>query len=128
MAGEMLTLDDIQNRIIRRQFKEPLIHFGLVCAAVNCPPLLPRAYSGKTVRADLAANARAYLASGYNRFDARSGVLSLSKIFEWYAEDFGGDAGIKRFVRQYGTPAMKSGVKASTRVVFLEYDWTLNRR
>jgi hypothetical protein len=128
VAGRSLTLNDIENTIIRPQFKEPLIHFGLVCAAVNCPPILPRAYVGRTVRKDLAENARAYLASSYNRYDARTGTLHLSKIFDWYKEDFGGEAGIRKFVAKYGTAEMKKNVTASTPIAYLEYDWALNSR
>ena len=128
VAGRSLTLNDIENTIIRPQFKEPLIHFGLVCAAVNCPPLLSHAYSGKTVRKELADNARAYLASSYNRFDSRTRTLHLSKIFEWYKGDFGGDAGIRTFVRKYGTTEMQNSVTATTPIVSLEYDWSLNSR
>jgi hypothetical protein len=128
VAGRALTLNDIENKIIRPQFKEPLVHFGLVCAAVNCPPLLSHAYAGKSVRKELADNARAYLASSYNRYDAASKTLYLSKIFEWYREDFGGDAGVRRFVRKYGTPQMQSSVTATTPIVSLNYDWALNSR
>jgi hypothetical protein len=128
VAGKSLTLNDIENSMIRAKFNEPLIHFGLVCAARSCPPLGNRAFTGRTVRAQLARNAAAYLASPYNRFDASRNRLEMSKIFEWYKGDFGGDAGIREFVKKYGTAQMKSGVSSSTAVGFMEYDWTLNAR
>jgi hypothetical protein len=128
VAGRSLTLNDIENTMIRAKFHEPLIHFGLVCAARSCPPLGNRAFAGRTVRAQLARNAAAYLASPYNRYDASHNRLELSKIFDWYKGDFGGDAGIREFVKKYGTPQMKSGVSSSTAVGFMEYDWTLNAR
>ena len=129
-AGRMVTLNDIENKIIRPQFKEPLIHFGLVCAARSCPPLLPKAYTGATVRRLLADNARAYLASQYNGYDRAKNTLTLSKIFEWYKEDFGGDAGIRRFAKEYGTREMKEGLAAApnAKLAFMEYDWTINSR
>jgi hypothetical protein len=129
-AGRTLSLNDIENTIIRKQFRTPLIHFGLVCAARSCPPLLPSAYSGATVRAQLARNASAYLASQYNRYDASTQTLSLSKILDWYKDDFGGEAGIKTFVKQYGTAAMKQALAAgpNVRVGYMEYDWTLNAK
>ena len=129
VAGKRLTLNDIENTEIRAHFKEPLIHFGLVCAAVNCPPLIDHAYSSTNVRTQLAANARAYLASRYNRYDAAKKTLSLSKIFDWYGDDFGGAEERLRFVASYGTPAMKQAITAgNVKVAFLEYDWTLNGR
>jgi len=129
VARRSLTLNDIENSVIRPTFREPLIHFGLVCAALNCPPLIASAYTGNTVKAVLATNARRYLASTYNRFDATTKTLYLSKIFEWYASDFGGEKGTLRFVATHGTDAMKRGIAAGgVTVKFLDYDWTLNSR
>jgi len=129
-AGKMLTLNDIENNVIRKQFKEPLIHFGLVCAARSCPPLLSSAYKGSNVKAKLAQNATAYLASQYNRYDAKTNTLTLSKIFEWYKGDFGGDAGIRTFVKKYGTKQMKDGLAASPNatIKYMEYDWAINSK
>ncbi|MGE3801849.1 MAG: DUF547 domain-containing protein, partial [Candidatus Kapaibacterium sp.] len=130
VAGQQLTLNEIENTIVRPTFKEPLIHFGLVCAARSCPPLIPKAYTEANVREELAANARNYLADKkQNRFDAKSGKLSLSKIFEWYKADFGGDdAGLIAFAKQYGPEEMRAGLEKAKKVTvaFVEYDWTLN--
>ncbi|HVZ40025.1 MAG TPA: DUF547 domain-containing protein [Candidatus Kapabacteria bacterium] len=130
VAGKMLTLNEIENTMIRAKFKEPLIHFGLVCAARSCPPIKSHAFAGKTVRAQLAANASAYLASSQNRFDEKTNTLSLSKIFDWYRGDFGGDNGLKEFAKKYGTAAMKKGLATpdAVKIAFQEYDWTLNSR
>jgi len=130
VAGRLLTLNDIENGILREQFREPLIHFGLVCAARSCPPLLPAAYRGSTVRSQLARNASSYLASPNNRYDSRAGTLALSKIFDWYKGDFGGDAGLRTFVKAHGTQQMKQALAASPnlKITFMEYDWTLNTR
>ncbi|MEO5931109.1 MAG: DUF547 domain-containing protein [Candidatus Kapaibacterium sp.] len=128
IAGSTLTLNDIENKMLRERFKEPLLHFGLVCAARSCPPLQSHTFDASTVRAQLARNAAAYLASAYNRFDAATNTLTLSKIFDWYKGDFGGDSGIREFVKKYGTPAMKQGITPATRITFMEYDWTLNSK
>ncbi|MGE3801870.1 MAG: DUF547 domain-containing protein [Candidatus Kapaibacterium sp.] len=132
VAGKSLTLNDIENNIVRPTFKEPLIHFGLVCAALSCPPLIPKAYTAENVRSLLAENARKYLAdTKQNKWDAKTKTLSLSKIFEWYKVDFGdNDAGLIAFAKQYGPESMKSGLEAAgnAKVKFLEYDWTLNKK
>ena len=131
-ANKSVTLNDIENNIIRPTFKEPLIHFGLVCAAVSCPPLISTAYTGTNVRSQLAENARAYLANAkQNRWDAKKKTLYLSKIFEWYKVDFGdNDAGLIAFAKEYGPEEMKSGLESTSnvKVKFLEYDWTLNKK
>jgi len=130
IAGKSLTLNEIENDMIRKPFREPLIHFGLVCAALSCPPILPRVYEPKTVRSMLAKNAKKYLASKQNRYDAGSGTLYLSKIFEWYRDDFGGDTGLRAFIRTYGTPQMRKALAANPtlKIASIEYDWTLNSK
>ncbi len=130
IAGRRVTLDEIENRIIRPTFREKLVHFGLVCAARSCPPLAGPAFTGATVRAELARRARLYLASPRNRIDQGSGALQLSKIFDWYRDDFGGDRGIRAFVASYGTPEMRAAIERAptTPITFLEYDWRLNGR
>ncbi len=128
VGGKSLTLNQIENDVIRPTFNEPLIHFGLVCAARSCPPLINTAYTAGNVRSKLAANARAYLAdTKQNRFE--DGKLCLSKIFDWYKVDFGGnDAGLIAFAKQYGPESMKTGLQDDTPVMFNEYDWTVNRK
>lgn len=129
VARRSVTLNNIENDIVRPAFNDPLIHFGLVCAAQSCPPLLSTAYTGATIRTMLRQNAVRYLAGSDNRWDASSKTLWLSKIFEWYAADFGGRGGIVSFVSRYGTTRMKEGVKAGqVTVKYLDYDWTLNSR
>lgn len=130
VAGRTLTLNDIENKVIRPTYQEPLIHFGLVCAAVSCPPLIPTAYTGANVRSTLRANAEKYLAdTKQNRFDAATGTLYVSKIFEWYIADFGNSQdGIVEFVRTYGPADMvsKLGAAGNVKVKYNEYDWTIN--
>ncbi len=130
VAGRSLTLNDIENKVIRPTYNEPLIHFGLVCAAVSCPPLISTAYTGANVRSTLRSNAEKYLGdSKQNRFDAASGTLWVSKIFEWYIADFGGSTeGIVTFVRKHAPADMAAKIEAAKNVTvkYNEYDWTLN--
>ena len=130
VAGRRLTLNDIENKVIRPTYNEPLIHFGLVCAAVSCPPLIPNAYTGVDVRTTLRANAEKYLAdTKQNRFDAATGTLWVSKIFEWYIADFGNSQdGIVEFVRRFGPADLVSKLEsaANVKVKYNEYDWSIN--
>ena len=132
VAGKSVTLNDIENNIVRPTYKEPLIHFGLVCAALSCPPLIRKAYTASNVRSQLVENARAYLANPkQNHWDARTKTLYLSKIFEWYKVDFSDNtAGLIAFAKEYGPESMKSGLEGAgnVKIKFLEYDWTLNKK
>ena len=63
VAGRSVTLNDLENKIIRPLFKEPRVHFALVCAARSCPPLMARAFKAKTLNRDLDRLTRAFLGS-----------------------------------------------------------------
>ena len=55
--------------------------------------------------------------------------LVLSKIFDWYKTDFGGDAGLREFVKKgIEAPSMKQALASaqSVKIAFMEYDWTIN--
>lgn len=130
VAGKNLTLNEIENDNVRAKFKEPLIHFGLVCGAISCPPIVNKAYSGKTVLSMLAVNAKFYLAGKQNSVNEDKKVLSLSKIFEWYAKDFGDKKSLLGFLQKYGTKQMQDFIKANPdpKIEYLEYDWSINSK
>ncbi len=48
-------------RNIRKQFREPRIHFALVCAALGCPPLRSEAYVAPRLEEQLEDQAHAFL-------------------------------------------------------------------
>jgi hypothetical protein len=125
--GENLSLNDIENEIIRPRFADARIHFALNCAAVSCPPLQPFAFEGGKLEKQLEGVTRAAIAD--ERFlDASgcvdgSGKLRLSKIFEWYAEDFVAASGsVEAFARRYAGDVIGAGCKLE----FMDYDWALN--
>jgi enoyl-CoA hydratase/carnithine racemase len=97
VAGRGLTLDALEKEVIR-PLGNPLHHFILVCGAVGCPSLEPRALVGSDVEARAEAAARRYLATAHGARRAAPS-LQLSRIFEWYAADFGGPAGVRAWVR-----------------------------
>ena len=121
-GGRTLTLDEIENKIVRPEFDEPRIHTALVCGAVSCPPLLPRAYRADDLDEVLEANMRRFLNDrSRNRVDVAGRKLALSSIFKWYADDFGGESGLAAYVDRY-VDAEVSGFEVS----FLDYSWKLN--
>ena len=86
-AGREVTLDDIEHQILRRELKEPRIHFAINCASVSCPPLPPEPYRAETLDAQLDEAARRYLASPEGlRVDGDT--LRVSRILDWYRQDF----------------------------------------
>ena len=138
-AGRTVTLDDIEHKILRPEFKEPRVHFAINCASVGCPPLAAEPYRAATLDAQLDSAARRYFASPQGlRVDGRT--LRVSKILEWYGEDFVAqfapdragqpdrvERAVLAVVTRFGPPdAAALARAASTRVRFLDYDWSLN--
>lgn len=133
VGGKTYTLDQIEHEIIRKQFREPRIHFALVCAAVGCPPLRREAYVGARLDAQMDEQARLFLlrAPAKNRVDAAKGVAHLSPIFKWYGEDFGAsDRELLRYVGGFfpAGPERERLERGDLRIEYTEYDWTLNSR
>jgi hypothetical protein len=121
-GGKTVSLDHLEHEIIRKQFKDPRIHVALVCAARSCPPLLNRAYRGNDLDQVLDANMKRFVTdASRNQIDETKRELRLSKIFEWFADDFGGKDAVPAYVARYCGKDV-----AAYRVSYVEYDWTLN--
>ena len=131
-GGQVYHLDNVEHDIIRKQFKEPRIHFALVCAAMACPPLRSEAYTGARLEAQLADQAKVFLLESptKNRVDLRTGTVYGSMIYvKYYPEDFGSTpAAIGRYLAAFypDGPAKTLLRSGSFKLVETEYDWTLN--
>jgi hypothetical protein len=117
-----ISLNHLENEIIRKQFKDPRIHVALVCGAVSCPPLLPRAYAAGDLNKVLEDGMRSFANdTNRNRIDTKKQELHLSQIFKWYAQDFGGKDGLKGYLNKY----LKRDL-SRFQISFQEYSWKLN--
>ena len=124
------SLNEIEHKQIRSKFKEPRIHFALVCAAIGCPKLRAEAYQANCLEAQLEGQTRyIHEHDRWLQFDAAQNVIHLTKLYEWYGGDFEQDAGsVLAFVARYVPGVrrvMESGRKP--RIMWLDYDWNLNR-
>jgi hypothetical protein len=131
VAGERLTLDEIEHAKIRPVFKEPRIHFALVCAARGCPPLRSEAYDAARLEAQLEAQAVRFLrqSPAKNRVDVSEGTVYLSRIFDWYGRDFAPSrTELLRSLAAWWPEGPERTLLNSgrARVVWTDYDWTLN--
>ncbi len=125
--GQILTLNDIEHRIIRPTFNEPRIHYALNCAAVGCPNLMDRAWQAETLERDLAAAEVAYVNDPRGvRFDDRDRLI-LSKIYIWFREDFGpNEKAVVASLESAAAPGLRERLRAASRVSAYDYDWALN--
>ena len=130
LAGRPLTLSHVENRILRGRFRDPRLHFAIVCASGSCPRLSERVYRPETLDAQLEAATREFLATpAKNAIDPVAGVLRLSRIFRWYRGDFSREAGsVRAYVARHVSPLPAAFVRSSAPLRYLPYDWALNDR
>ena len=128
VAGREISLDDIEHQALRRLFADPRIHFAINCASKSCPPLAARAYTAARIDAELDAATRRFVRSGRYNTIAPGKPWALSKIFEWYGDDFAAAAGsVPAFVLSYLPDGSARGIDpAKVRWSARAYDWSLN--
>ena len=120
LGDKTYSLNQIEHQIIRPQFKDARIHFAVNCAARSCPPLLNRAWTADRLTTQLEQQASGFINNpNFNQLSTEG--AKISKIFEWYAEDFGSD--IVDYLNKYS----KTKVKPGGAVTYLDYNWELNR-
>ena len=120
MNGKTYSLNDIEHNLLRKKFKDPLIHFAINCASISCPALSNRAYEAENLARQLQTRARIFVRDkNKNRISADS--LHLSAIFDWYREDFGG---LTDFISRFADLKIKNAATIN----FMEYSWALNER
>jgi hypothetical protein len=129
VASQQVSLDDIENKILRPTFKDPRVHTAINCASRGCPPLRAEAFTGARLDAQLDDNVAKFLADPARTvYDEKKKRIVVSKIFDWFKEDFGGDEGVLKFLRAHA-PAASKGFLESLSAKSIEtsdYDWSLN--
>jgi hypothetical protein len=130
VAGEMRTLDEIENEILfQPPLWDPRIHFALNCAARSCPKLRSEPYDGERLDTQLDFQARTYLnGPDGHRIDPAARVLYVSRVLKWYREDFERVAGSLRdyLIRNLTGDAAAAAQDPSWEIRYLDYDWSLN--
>jgi len=120
----------------RRRFSlgrlDPRVHFALTCAARSCPPVA--VYSPPRIDEGLDQATRSFIRGGGVEIDPVRGRIRLSRLFQWYAADFGanwlaiGDKGpLLRFIVRHLDPIDAKLVLARRQwaVAFSTYDWSV---
>lgn len=126
-----ISLNTIENDKVRASFHDPRIHFAINCAAKSCPPLRQEAFVGARVGEQLDDQARRFLAGPGLRIESRGNktVLHVSKVMDWFEEDFEQWAGgVVAFLRKHA-PAEKAQripAKGNIDVDPDDYEWSLN--
>lgn len=128
--SKKLSLGEIEHDILFGLKRGPMFHFGIVCASASCPVLRAEAFSATNAKAQLAEQARIFLADPTKNRQAPTGTkLHVSKIFDWAEDEFSSyKGGIAALLKDHGPPAVREHLQSGARMKlkFLSYDWSLN--
>jgi len=120
LFGRKFSLDRIEHDTLRKEYRDPRIHYAVNCASVGCPMLREEAYVAARLEQQLEEQAVRFL-SDRSRNRYREGTLEVSQIFDWFKEDFEPrDKYFARYAKVLGSPG------GAVPVSFLAYDWSLN--
>jgi len=121
VAGAQTSFNTLEKETIRSKFNDPRVHFALNCASQSCPPLLSEAFRGDKLEAQFERLAKSFVNSDRG-VRMKGGSVALSKIFDWYKDDFARDGGAVAFINKRRTAPLPADAKVS----YQEYDWGLN--
>lgn len=121
----VVTLDYVEHEVLRPVFKDPRVHFAINCAAKSCPPLRAEAYRGDILEDQLNDSTVSFVNDPQNNY-LKGETLYISKIFDWFEEDFNG---VQGFFQQYAQGDFKNQLERvgdKIEIVHLDYNWGLN--
>ncbi len=144
IAGRGYSLNQIRTQHLLQVFRDEKIHTALACPAKSCPRLIQEAYTGPRVEGQLFLAARRFVNdSRWTQILPEAGKVRISKIYQWYGNDFNLDFGapadnergfspaeyaVLSFIAHYLDDPEKTKFleEGDFKVKYLDFDWTLN--
>jgi len=117
------SLDYIQHKILRRWHDDPRIHVGINAGAVSGPKFANYAFTEKNINSKLEMLMKDFI-NDSTRNKIASNKLEVSKVFEWYQEDFTSKISLVDYINKYSSTKANDGAE----VVYLDYNWSLNEK
>lgn len=128
LGGKIKSLDPIEHEWLRPKFKDYRIHAAVNCASISCPPLRREAYVPNRLQNQLEDQMKTWLKDpSRNDLNLKDQTFTISKIFDWYKEDFtswGG--GVVQVISHHALPSLTKEAMAKIKVKYLDYNWDLN--
>jgi hypothetical protein len=142
VAGETLSLDDIEHSILRRSYskltfgyirspfrdgfaeehelseRDPRVHFALNCGAASCPPIA--AYTGEEIHDQLDLTATGYLDQTVE-YDPEENTVAVPRVMRWFRGDFSAVGGRIPFLRRFDQ--LPDDVEPG--IAYHDWDWSL---
>jgi hypothetical protein len=140
IAGKSVSLSHIEHEQLRAKWADAAVHGCIVCASASCPNLRPEAFVVDKLAEQMEEQMKLWMLNESKGFSWSTSSLGgsrleLSRIFLWFAKDFGKDW---NELREYLTPFVpeehreKMGTKAGfitdhIAVRYFDYSWAINR-
>ncbi len=131
VARRKLNLHAIENKILRKRFRDPRIHFAINCASASCPMLPSKLFDSDNLEDLLENLTRNFVNDDHHvRYDKENGILWLNPIFKWYRKDFKHVGGVLAFIQRYHESKDIQSLSKEKQVIIrhVKYDWSLNSR
>lgn len=121
IGGKDASLDEVEHKILRKEFDEPRIHFAVNCASYSCPPLRPEAFTAEKVDKQLEEQAISFI-NDKRHNTIQADKVEISSIFSWFKGDFTKNGSLIDYLNKYSKVKINSNAKVSHK----DYDWSLN--
>jgi hypothetical protein len=137
-GGRAYSLLAVETDKIRKEYKDPRIHFVLNCASESCPVIRPELPTGDDLEDLLAAAAIEFVNNPANvTIDHDSRTIYLSAIFKWYEDDYlnwlrANGRTVSKGLLDYIMPIAVGDLARdferadSYAIAFRDFDWTVN--
>lgn len=122
IGGKKYSLNNIEHDILRKRYQDARIHFAVNCASVSCPKLNNSAFVAEGLDGQL-ENMAKHFVNNSSKNSISSGSVTISKLFDWYKEDFTRSGSVIDYLNKYST----TKINESASVSFKEYNWNLNK-
>lgn len=120
LDGKIFSLGHLEHKILR-PMGEPRIHLAIVCASVSCPDLRNEPYTAAKLDNQLNDQTKRFLSNKGKGLRVEKKIIRVSKIFDWFEQDFDNSGGITAFIKRYRADLPVLNIKAN-----IPYDWAVN--
>jgi hypothetical protein len=126
IEDQEVSLNDIEHRILRPIYRDNRIHYAVNCASIGCPNLQPEAFTARNLDELLERGAREY-ASHPRGVSIEDNEMTLSSIYKWFKEDFGGNKReVLAHIARYAPSEMAKKIEGYEGRIRYGYDWSIN--
>ena len=129
LDGKIKSLDPIEHEWLRKkpELKDYRVHAAVNCASISCPRLAATAFAAEKIDEQMDEAMRLWI-NDLSRNKLSGDELEISKIFDWFQDDFGSEKDIKDILSKYANEKNAAYITPKKDIDHLSYDWNLNEQ